>query len=352
VRFGKRTAPFGRAPWVRRRAWLLALGLLAGSLGGVVAASHAASSYVATSVLEVQSSATTNAVSSANGAEELAVTYAALIPADGALLAQVGADVGTGASAIGDSLSVEAVSGTALIDVRFSAGTPTEAMEGANFVAGALTATVPPGHAITPGSVSLVSTAQKAARQGSLHRYGLPIGILLGLLVGAAAALVAERTDRRVDDVDGLSAAAGCSATAEPGGISPSELAAALAATGEQRVVFVPLGVQEEPASAALGMRVAQAWRGRPAAPRGNRDAPRTENGAPDAPVVTVGAPFSSSPQPLNAQRGSTVLVVAAGQRASVVQEAAERLRLLCQGPAWAVLVPRAGRVAPGDHGA
>ncbi len=351
ARIGRRPAPFGRAPWVRRRAWLLVLGLLAGLLGGLFAASQGGSSYAATAVLEVEASTATSAVSSANGAEELAVTYAALIPTDEALLAQVGADIGSTAARVGHSLSVEAVSGTALIDVRFSTRAPAAAVEGANRVADALTAGVPPGKAITPGSVSLVSTAEKAARQGSLRKYGLPIGLLLGLLVGAGAALVAERTDRRVDDVDGLSAAAGCSATSEPGGITPGELASALSATGEPHVVFLPLGAEEEQASASLGMRVARAWRDRPAATgpggasgTGKRGGSQEGTGD-EGSAVTVSAPFSRSPQ-LSARGASTVLVVAAGQRASTVQEAAERLRLLCQGPTWAVLVPGAGRAA------
>jgi capsular polysaccharide biosynthesis protein len=344
-RFSSRSSRFGRWPWVRRRAWLLALGLVAGAVGGDVAGAHGASSYAATAVLEVQSSASTNAVSSANGAEELAVTYAALIPTDEALLARVGAEVGVGTSALGHHLSVEAVSGTALIDVRYASGTSSGAVRGADDVAHALT-TSPPGHAITPGSLSLVSTARSAARGGSLHRYGLPIGVLLGLVVGAGTALVAERTDRRVDDVDGLSAAAGCSATSEPGGISASELAAALTTTGEEPVVFVPLSPGEESAAAALAVRVAQA-RTRPGPRAGNADASGTA-----APAVTVSAPFTTSPQQSSGRSGTSVLVVAAGQRAASVQEAAERLRLLGRGPTWAVLVPRAGRDASRGHGA
>jgi capsular polysaccharide biosynthesis protein len=348
VRVGRQGARFGRAPWLRRRAWLLVLGLLAGAGGGYVAAKHGVTSYSASAVLEVQSSGTTNAVSSAPGAEQLAITYAALIPTDEALLTQVSAHLGTGASALAHSLSVEAVSGTALIDVRFSAGTASEAMQGANEVAAALTAAVPPGRAITPGSMSLVSTAQQAARKGSLHKYGMPIGVLLGLVVGAGATLVAERTDRRVDDADGLSAAAGCPATAEPGGISPAELASTLSAAGKP-VIFVPLGAQEEPASDALGMRVAQAWPGRPPARTGDGD----QTGPQDAaPMVGVAGPFHRFAQSPGDHCGRTVLVVSAGQRASAVKDAADRLRLLGLGPTWAVLVPRTGPAGPDDHGA
>lgn len=322
-----------RWAWLRRRAWLVVVGLLAGCLGGVVASSSGGTAYTATSVLVVQANGSTAATSSANGAEELAVTYAALIPEDQAMLHQVADALGVPQASVAHSLSVQSEAGTALVQIRFAAASATTAVHGANDVARLLSSDDPPGRAIAAGSVAVVSAAGDASRSGALRKFGLPLGVLGGLVVGAGAALVAERTDRRVDDLEALGSAADCSATAVPGGLTAAELARSLQRSGGDNVTVVPLRAAQEEAANDLAWTVRETWPvpAGPAQPR------------PDLPEILVSPPFADAPQSVSAGTGQTVLVVGAGERVPAVREVAERLRLLGRGPAWAVLVSSDG---------
>ncbi len=311
-----------RWAWARRRVWIIVAGVIAGALGGFVAGGRGGTTYSATSVFEVKSGASTSVAASANGAEVLAVTYAALIPDDQSLLQRVGNLTGVPASSVAGQINVQAVAGTSLLDVHFSAPSPAAALAGANDVARVLTAAASPGPAIARGSISLVSTPHTASRSGSLRKYGLPMGTLLGLVVGGAGALLAERADRRVDDLDALSAAAGCSATMIPGGISTTELARAVSRAGEEPVTVVPLRRAQERVAQDLARDLGAAW---PLQGRGG---------------MAVGTTFEVAPEALSDGAGQIILVVGAGERARVVAEAAERLRLLDREPVWAVLVP------------
>jgi capsular polysaccharide biosynthesis protein len=313
--FGRRWA------WLRRRGWMLALGMVAGAVGGLAAGGQGAPTYSATSVLVVQSGASTTGPGSANDAEELATTYAALIPEDQQLIDQTARALGTTPAAVSGHLQVVAESGTSLLQLHYSDANPIGAVRGANEVARLLTSTTPPGHAIPAGSVAVVSPPAGASRSGSLHKYGLPLGVLLGLLVGLVAAMVAERVDRRVDDLEGLGDGVGCPVTALPGGISAAELAAALQREVDPPVTVVPLRSSQSAAASELAQELSAAWPARLTRP-----------------AVGVGPVFAEAPEALGTGDGATVVVVGTGERLGVVHEMAERLRLVGRGPAWAVL--------------
>jgi capsular polysaccharide biosynthesis protein len=316
-----------RWAWLRRRAWMLALGMVAGAVGGLAAAGHGAPSYGATSVLVVQSGASTTGPGSANDAEALATTYAALIPEDQQLVKRTARALGTAPTAVSGHLQVEAEAGTSLLQLHFTAASAAAAVRGASEVARLLTSTSPPGHAIPAGSVAVVSSPTGAARSGSLHAYGLPLGVLLGLLVGLVAAMVAERVDRRVDDLEGLGDGVGCPVTAVPGGITAAELAAALERDVDPPVTVVPLRPEQAGVASDLAQELSAAWPARRLRP-----------------AVGVGPVFVEAPEALGAGDGATVVVVGAGEHLGVVHEMAERLRLVGRPPAWALLdvgVPR-----------
>lgn len=325
----RRDARAHRWPSLRRRAWLLLLGVLAGTGGGAFASMHGAVSYGATAVLEVTGPSVTSAASQAQGAAQLAVTYAALIPSDQALLRHLAARLGSTPSALTHQLDVQAESGTALIEVRFTASSPSSALAGANDVADALTSTGLQGRAVAPGTVTVVSSARTASRSGTLHKYGLPLGVVLGLAVGAGAVVVAERADRRVDDIETLAQVAGCDATCVPGGISCAELARSLARSGEGAVTVVPLRPQELGLAGDLAHALEEERRARAG-----------DGGGPQQ--VGVAQPLTSSSELLGTDGGRTVLVVAPGARAGAVRQAADRLRLVGREPTMAVLASRA----------
>ncbi|MGH9092881.1 MAG: hypothetical protein ACRDZR_16115, partial [Acidimicrobiales bacterium] len=324
-----------RWSWLRRRGWMLALGLVAGAAGGVLASGHGVPTYGATSVLVVQSGASTTGPGSANDAEQLAITYAALIPEDQQLIDQAARALGTTPGAVTGHLQVEAEAGTSLLQVRYTSTDPTEALTGANEVARLLTATTPPGHAIPAGSVAVVTPPAGATRSGSLHEYGLPLGILLGLVVGLVAAMVAERVDRRVDDLETLGDGVGCPVTALPGGISPTELAAALQREVDPPLTVVPLRPQQATTAGDLAQALSAAWPARVGRP-----------------AAGLGPVFAEAPEAMGAGNGPTVVVVGAGERLGAVHEMAERLRLVGRDPAWAVLDVGAPSRAVRGHGA
>lgn len=326
--------------WLRRRAWLVVVGLLAGCLGGFVAAGRGGTAYSATSVLVVQATGSTAATSSANGAEELAVTYAALIPDDEAMLRRVATELGVSQASVARGLTVQSEAGTALVDIRFTAPSPVVALHGANDVARLLSSAEPPGRAIAAGSVAVVSPADAAARAGTLHELGFPLGVLGGLAVGAGAALVAERTDRRIDDLNELGGAADCSATMVPGGLTMAELARSLQRSGAHGVTVVPMRSGQCQPAHDLARALREAW------PITNA----SEEHSSDRPDVLVSPAFADSPQSVTAGSGQTVLVVGAGERVPAVREVGERLRVLGRGPAWAVLVT-SDRTRPDGRG-
>jgi len=337
-----------RQPWIRRRAWLVAIGLLAGCLGGFYASSKAATAYSATSVLVVQANGATAATSSANGAEALAVTYAALIPDDQSLLHRVAAELGVSPTSIAHSLTVQSEAGTALVDIHFSAEDPATAQRGANDVARLLSSANPPGRAIAARSVATVSSADAASRTGTLHKYGLPLGVLGGLVVGAGAALVAERTDRRVDDLSALGGVSDCLATVVPGGLTAAELACSLERSGEGPVTVVPIRAEQHESARALASSVRETW---PVANGSSADGPIADGATPSdqvVPEILVSPPYFDAPRAMSPDTGRTVLVVGAGERAVAVREVIERLRLLGRGPIWAVLDRAGGSRASG----
>ncbi len=319
--------PSRRWAWARRRGWMLVLGLVAGAAGGYVAGAHHTTSYSATATLVVQSGASVAGPGSANDAQTLAVTYAALLPRDQAVVDRVASDLGVPAAAVSRSLGVEAESGTALLQVKYTAPTAARAVTGADAVARAVSSLEPTGRAIAGGSVAVVSVAGTASPSDPLYHDALPLGAILGLLVGAGMVLVAERVDRRVDDPETLGEAASTHASPRPGGLSATELARALdGEVGSGPVAVVPMRPAEAPAANRLADELTAAW-------------PDGQSGPP----VTAGLPFAVAPDEVGAAV-ATVLVVGAGERHRAVVEAADRLRLQRRGPVWSVLVARGRR--------
>src|SRR5580658_1704310 len=92
--------------WLFRRSWLLVLALVAGTAGGFLAAKSSSTSYSATATLVVQSGAGKAGPGSANDAQALATTYAALIPKDQDILQTVAHSLGVSTSAVSAHLSV------------------------------------------------------------------------------------------------------------------------------------------------------------------------------------------------------------------------------------------------------
>lgn len=317
-----------RAAWARRRAWPAAAMAVIGLLGGVAADALRSPSATATTLLVVRSGATPRSPGSAQDAAQLAVTYAALIPKDTALAEALGSQLGTSPAAARAALSVTALSGTALVSLSYSAPKGHEAVAGARAAARLLTRARPPGTALVPGSIAVVSLPSSAS-PGSLGPKGLLAGLLAGLFVGLLLILLLERVDARVDDATDLSDSSGCPATAVPGAMSVHELSAALAkAAPGEAVTFVPTSPPASTSAARLAELIASS--------------PSRGGQLSRVPVVP---PYGEAAWQLSYGAGPTVLVVAPGERRRHVADVRARLGLLGRDPVFGVLaVPDGAR--------
>jgi len=313
-----------KAPiWLFRRSWLLAVALVAGTAGGFVAAKHSPTSYSATSTLVVQSGAGRAGPGSANDAQALATTYAALIPKDQAILQVVAGTLHVSTDTLARHLSVSVEMGTSLLLVKYSAPTASQALDGSTLLARTVAGSAAPTPAIASGSLVIVQLPASAVAGGALHKYGAPIGALFGLLLGIVLVLAAERADPRVDDTFTLGQAAGCAAASLPADLSLPELARALArATGGATLTVVPLAEPDAAPAMAIARRLGATM-------------PPTRAGT----GVALSPSFSSGAVELSRGTGPTILVLRAGRRQRDVSAAAERLRLMGREPLWAVLV-------------
>jgi capsular polysaccharide biosynthesis protein len=316
--------------WLKRRGWLLVILIVAGIAGGTVAARHQAVSYQASSTLVVQSGASsTTGPGGAAEAEQLAITYATVIPTDSAILDRAASRLGISAQTLSSRLTVSVQTGTAVFVVDYKAPTQRQAVAGAAEVAQVVGGSVASSRSIPSGTVSVVHLASAASASGSLAKYGKELGGILGLVLGLILVMAAERADQRVDTAAELATVTGCPASAVLEDLSPTELSRAIAMdpAATEGVTIVPLDGSDGSSSAALATQLRSVW-------------PSGADGAP----VSVSPPFESDPVAEAEAAGPTVLVVRAGETVRRTVSVAGRLNAVHRGPVWAVLVSRRAR--------
>lgn len=328
----------GRHPWVFRRGWLILLATVVTAAGGYWAGKHATITYSAQALLDVRSGATQLGPGNAAEADSLAISDAAIIPTDTALLRVVASQLGVPTATVEHSLSVIVERNTSVIAVSYSAPTSQDAIAGATLLAQAISDGLSPTAAIPPGSIVPVQMPKQAARSGKLERYGLPLGAVLGLVLGIILVMAAERADPRADKASDLARAVPCPAAEVPGGVSLVELSRILslsegagAGTGaEPGITVVPLDRRASDAATKLVSDV--------------HDLAMTSMRP--GPHLNTSATFDSEAGSRQAATGEgpTVLAVVQGERLKRAAAAAERLGLVGRAPVLAVLLPRASR--------
>ena len=322
-----------RHAWALRRGWLILLATIIAGAGGYWAGKHATITYSAQSLLDVRSGATQLGPGNAAEADSLAISYAAIIPTDTALLRVVASQLGVPTTTVEHGLSVVVERNTSVLAVSYDAPTSQEAMAGATLLAQAISDGLSPTAAIPPGSIVPVQMPKQAARSGKLNRYGLPLGATLGFVLGIVLVIAAERADPRADKASDLARAIPCPAAEVPGALSLVELSRILslregASSGEQTTAVIPLDRRASEAATKLVRDIHDL------ATASTRPAPH----------LSVSATFDSAAgaQQAAMDEGPTVLAVARGERLKKVAAAAERLGLLGRTPVLAVLLPRA----------
>jgi capsular polysaccharide biosynthesis protein len=307
-------------PWLGRRWWVFILCVAAGTSGGILARSAQKVMYSGSAELIVASGSSSQGPGPANDAIALALTDASIIPSDQSTLQRVARETGVPLHQVAKSLSASAVSGTSVILVNYKAATRTEAISGVNAVARILNDGTPDS-AIPDKSLVVVQLASSAVTVGTIHSYGVPLGVVLGFIVGAIAILAIERADPRVDDVEDLAEVTGTAASIFPGSIPVIELERniAFASGGAANVTLAPLTRVEEYTAEIL-------WKG------------LTMNADRSSMAFNVVTSISARNALLAQASGPTVLVVQPNTRSRVIQASVHRLQMLGRGPVWAVL--------------
>jgi capsular polysaccharide biosynthesis protein len=316
-----RRPSFDLPPWLKRRWWLLALCILAGTAGGALARSAQTPMYSASSEIVVATGAGEKGPGDANDAIALALTDASILPSDQALLNNVSQEIGVPTRVIADHLSASVEAGTSVVLVSYDASSPSAAIKGANAVGRTITSHDEEISAIPNGSLSLVQLATGASASGMLFTYGLPLGALLGLLIGLIFVVGIERADPRADDVEDLAQATGTAATAYPGPVALAELEQLLdrASDGAPATTLVPLSDFEVAHVITL---------------RNGLDAAAEHQSL----AIDVAGPVGSLDDRLTRGEGPTVLVVRTSARLRNIKESVQRLEMLGRRPVWAVL--------------
>jgi capsular exopolysaccharide synthesis family protein len=185
-----------RAGWIRRRWWVPLLAMVvAMTIGGLVAYSRPGS-YTASMVFVVRS--TPGSEISPDGAQDLASTYAALLPEDDLITQAVSGAVKRRADEVKKSLTALNPVNTALIRVTYEGRSESEASAGMAALNDALTSSTPASPAVRPRSVLPVQEAKVTGPSSPL--VAIILAAMFGLCAGAVLVIALERSDVRVDD--------------------------------------------------------------------------------------------------------------------------------------------------------
>jgi capsular polysaccharide biosynthesis protein len=308
--------------WLRRRAWLLVVALLAGSAGGYYYGSHTHTSYAAQATLAVPAGATAISPGSANEAQSLAITYAAVLPNDAELLSPAARSLGVSLDSLKHHLAVSVQTGTSVLVVRYTAPTSSQAIRGVNAVATAIVSQKNRSTVVPLNTVEAVQLATSAGATGVFAKHGLEIGLLLGLLIGLIMVLIAERVDPRADKSSDVAEVFGHQVAAVPSELSVPEFGhAVLFASGQKRTMLLaPLRRREVPAAYSIERTLAADY--------------------PDTTISVSRAVEEGKAHRLSAN-AELVLVIRSGERMRALGDTLERLRLTGRAPAWIALLDR-----------
>ncbi|HSK26232.1 MAG TPA: hypothetical protein VK894_04905 [Jiangellales bacterium] len=190
-----------RAPWLRRWWWLLLAGPLLASLVAVMAG-PSPTTWSSRTLVVVEAGEGADSPGSSFEAGALAATYARLLPEDDQLTAYLASATGTDVATVQAGLLVAQVQGTALLEITLTMPDEASATAAGEAVRTAMTAEPAVSETFSPDALRVVRSGQVEASEGYSLSVLVLVASLLGLLVAGGVVLVAERSDRRVDDAD------------------------------------------------------------------------------------------------------------------------------------------------------
>jgi capsular polysaccharide biosynthesis protein len=311
--------------------------------------------YRATSVLLVPSGAAPAGGISADQANKLATTYAALIPSDDNVLASAASQLHTTRADVSKNLSLVNVQNTSILQVTYKAGDPKTAANGARQVARLVAGPRPKASGVIPSSLQLVSLPNAAATKTKDTGAAIPIGVALGFLLGLVLLVAWERSDPHVRDPRDLSAQIGCPAT--PVDRLSADAANALVERWAALTDRVPAYVAVLPANAAAQASTEVAIKHLVQSSGGSVRYEDARSGAVSEERAFAGDGMGASTDVVLVHAGLpggegagesvalgcdlTVVVVPMGMKAAEVRSLAEDLGDFGIAPVWSLLTPR-----------
>jgi hypothetical protein len=273
-------------------------------------------------------------------ANQLAITYAGLIPTDQAVAAAAARSLGTTPSDVAERLSVFNDLNTALLRIDYRGTSADGARAGAAAVLDAIAGPRPVSRNIAPKSIGVVAEPRKASSSRSLKAL-VAVGSILGLALGALLIVAWERTDPRIDELTQLSSELGCPASSFQGPSDPSAAALLerwkalsrrpLARRPQLRVALLPVTPR---AQRRLHVVMEKLWPGLAA-----QAATTTTDGA-SCVLLQLGVLTEGSADVGVAKSSDiTLLVVERGTPLAAVRNTASILHTFGIAPAWAILI-------------
>ncbi|HEX6678534.1 MAG TPA: hypothetical protein VF486_26390 [Actinomycetes bacterium] len=348
-----------RSAWLRRRGWVPLATTVLAALSAFAVSDNRPATHTAEATLIVQSGATRNDPGNANEAATLAVTYARLIPHDTRIIGYLAGVLRQPPERVQQRITALTDPDTSLLRVRFSDAEPHTAVLGARELAYAVAGVRRVTPAIAPGSVVLVAYPTVAAPSSPGPRGAVPVGALLGLIVGIVLAVAWDRADARVDDRAVLRDLTSCPVSLVDGRVRGVAVALlhhwrATADSEEQalRIALLPAMPRLEAQLWGLAQHFAatSVWLGRPLGVEvGISQEPWV--GGPAVTLVIGGVPGDEDAgEAVALACDLTVLVVPAGARQRELRAALRALEHHGVLPAWALLVPH-GALPPRGEG-
>lgn len=181
-----------------RRGWIVVFATLAVTAVAWTISESREPAYRAQSVVQVPSGAGPEGPGDATNARNLAATYAAVIASDEGVARHVAGATAIPFAQVFDRISVISHKDTSVLSLRFTASTPEKAIVGARAIQEAVTSATPLASGVAPGSLQVVSTPTRAVDVSpSSPGTALPVGLILGFLLGGVLLVAREWTDPR-----------------------------------------------------------------------------------------------------------------------------------------------------------
>ena len=313
-----------KVPWLFRRGLVLIVTVVVTTATAIAVSSAKQATYSSDAILLVNPGATSASPGSSQEAQALAATFAGLIPSDNALLRAVASATGHSPAEVKAGTTVTVVNGTSLLDLRFTAHSPTGATTGVSAMSQAISGSRPATRAIPSGTITVVRDAGPPISHAQKPATAAALGLMLGLFLAAVIMIIWERADARIDKAGQITALLGVPARS----LDSLNVDSAAAMLDHWKSSTQREGPKIALLSAVPGMNESTEDAGR-----------RLGRLAPGMQLLVGGAPGEENGDRVAQLADVTVLLVPREARVRAVQQSRDYLEQLGIQPNWALMV-------------